>query len=96
MYASESMSRVLARPQIHGNGYIWESEVNRLFRATKLLEIGAAQPKCASSSSAASCWAASLGAASRQIPIVHRGMVAPAGARDARSTVMSDFSPLDE
>jgi isovaleryl-CoA dehydrogenase len=28
--------------QIHGGaGYIWESEVNRLFRAIKLLEIGA-------------------------------------------------------
>ena len=28
--------------QIHGgSGYIWETEVNRLFRATKLLEIGA-------------------------------------------------------
>ena len=28
--------------QIHGgSGYIWESEVKRLFRATKLLEIGA-------------------------------------------------------
>jgi len=28
--------------QIHGgSGYIWESEMNRLFRATKLLEIGA-------------------------------------------------------
>jgi len=24
-----------------GNGYIWESEINRLFRSTKLLEIGA-------------------------------------------------------
>src|SRR5580658_2518914 len=43
MYASESMNRVLSEAvQIHGgNGYIWESEVNRLFRATKLLEIGA-------------------------------------------------------
>ncbi len=43
MYASETMARVLAEAvQIHGgNGYIWESEVNRLFRATKLLEIGA-------------------------------------------------------
>ncbi len=43
MYASESMNRVLAEAvQIHGgSGYIWESEVNRLFRATKLLEIGA-------------------------------------------------------
>jgi isovaleryl-CoA dehydrogenase len=28
--------------QIHGgNGYIWESEINRLYRAIKLLEIGA-------------------------------------------------------
>ena len=28
--------------QIHGGtGYIWESEANRLFRGTKLLEIGA-------------------------------------------------------
>jgi isovaleryl-CoA dehydrogenase len=28
--------------QVHGgNGYIWESEINRLFRAIKLLEIGA-------------------------------------------------------
>jgi isovaleryl-CoA dehydrogenase len=43
MYASESMNHVLSEAvQIHGgNGYIWESEVNRLFRATKLLEIGA-------------------------------------------------------
>jgi isovaleryl-CoA dehydrogenase len=43
MYASESMNRVLSEAvQVHGgSGYIWESEVNRLFRATKLLEIGA-------------------------------------------------------
>jgi isovaleryl-CoA dehydrogenase len=28
--------------QIHGgSGYIWESEVNRLYRAIKMLEIGA-------------------------------------------------------
>jgi isovaleryl-CoA dehydrogenase len=28
--------------QIHGgSGYIWESEVNRLYRSIKLLEIGA-------------------------------------------------------
>jgi isovaleryl-CoA dehydrogenase len=28
--------------QVHGGtGYIWETEVNRLFRGTKLLEIGA-------------------------------------------------------
>jgi isovaleryl-CoA dehydrogenase len=43
MYASEAMNRVLSEAvQVHGGtGYIWESEVNRLFRATKLLEIGA-------------------------------------------------------
>ena len=43
MYASEGMSRILSEAvQIHGgSGYIWEAEVNRLFRATKLLEIGA-------------------------------------------------------
>jgi len=43
MYAAETMARVVAEAtQIHGGGgYIWESEINRLFRATKLLEIGA-------------------------------------------------------
>ena len=43
MYSSETMGRVLSEAvQIHGgNGYIWESEINRLFRAIKLLEIGA-------------------------------------------------------
>jgi isovaleryl-CoA dehydrogenase len=43
MYAAETMNRVLDEAvQIHGgSGYIWESEINRLFRATKLLEIGA-------------------------------------------------------
>jgi isovaleryl-CoA dehydrogenase len=43
MYAAETMHHVLSEAvQIHGgNGYIWESEINRLFRATKLLEIGA-------------------------------------------------------
>ncbi|HUA88785.1 MAG TPA: acyl-CoA dehydrogenase family protein [Steroidobacteraceae bacterium] len=43
MYASEGMNRVLSEAvQIHGgSGYIWEAEINRLFRATKLLEIGA-------------------------------------------------------
>jgi isovaleryl-CoA dehydrogenase len=43
MYAGETMARVLSEAvQIHGGtGYIWESEINRLFRATKLLEIGA-------------------------------------------------------
>ena len=43
MYSSETMARVLSEAvQIHGGtGYIWESEINRLFRATKLLEIGA-------------------------------------------------------
>jgi isovaleryl-CoA dehydrogenase len=43
MYAGEITSRVLQEAvQIHGGaGYIWESEVNRLFRSIKLLEIGA-------------------------------------------------------
>jgi isovaleryl-CoA dehydrogenase len=43
LYAAETMNRVLDDAvQIHGgSGYIWESEINRLFRATKLLEIGA-------------------------------------------------------
>ncbi len=43
LYAAETTSRVLDEAvQIHGGaGYIWESEVNRLYRAGKLLEIGA-------------------------------------------------------
>jgi isovaleryl-CoA dehydrogenase len=43
MYASETLNRVLNDAvQIHGGGgYIWESEINRLYRANKLLEIGA-------------------------------------------------------
>ncbi|MBL8359558.1 MAG: acyl-CoA dehydrogenase family protein [Rubrivivax sp.] len=43
MYAADTMNRVLNEAvQIHGgSGYIWESEVNRLYRAIKLLEIGA-------------------------------------------------------
>jgi isovaleryl-CoA dehydrogenase len=43
MYAAESMHAVLDDSvQIHGGaGYIWESEINRLYRANKLLEIGA-------------------------------------------------------
>ncbi|MGH8255556.1 MAG: acyl-CoA dehydrogenase family protein [Steroidobacteraceae bacterium] len=43
LYAAESMSKVLSEAvQIHGGGgYIWESEINRLYRAIKLLEIGA-------------------------------------------------------
>jgi isovaleryl-CoA dehydrogenase len=43
LYAAETMARVLDDGvQIHGgSGYIWETEINRLFRATKLLEIGA-------------------------------------------------------
>jgi isovaleryl-CoA dehydrogenase len=37
------MNRILSEAvQIHGgSGYIFETEINRLFRATKLLEIGA-------------------------------------------------------
>ena len=36
-------NRVLDRAvQVHGgSGYIWETEINRLFRTIKLLEIGA-------------------------------------------------------
>ncbi len=43
MYAASTCRQILDEMvQIHGgSGYIWESEVNRLFRATKLLEIGA-------------------------------------------------------
>jgi isovaleryl-CoA dehydrogenase len=43
MFAADTMNAVLDEAvQIHGgSGYIWESEVNRLFRAIKLLEIGA-------------------------------------------------------
>lgn len=43
MYAANMCNRVLDEMvQIHGGtGYVWESEANRLFRATKLLEIGA-------------------------------------------------------
>jgi isovaleryl-CoA dehydrogenase len=43
LYAAETMHRVLSEAvQIHGgSGYIWEAEINRLFRASKLLEIGA-------------------------------------------------------
>lgn len=43
LYAAEAMNRVVdSAVQIHGGmGYMWETEINRLFRATKLLEIGA-------------------------------------------------------
>ncbi|MES2979110.1 MAG: acyl-CoA dehydrogenase family protein [Pseudomonadota bacterium] len=43
MFAAETMNKVLNEAvQIHGGtGYIWESEINRLYRAIKLLEIGA-------------------------------------------------------
>jgi isovaleryl-CoA dehydrogenase len=43
MFAADTMHKVLSEAvQIHGGyGYIWESEVNRLFRTVKLLEIGA-------------------------------------------------------
>lgn len=43
MFCAEMCNKVLDYAvQIHGgSGYIWESEVNRLFRGTKLLEIGA-------------------------------------------------------
>jgi len=43
MYCADMCNKVLDNAvQIHGgNGYIWETEINRLFRSTKLLEIGA-------------------------------------------------------
>tara|TARA_R110000850_G_scaffold67188_4_gene149651 strand:+ start:39276 stop:40472 length:1197 start_codon:yes stop_codon:yes gene_type:complete len=43
LYAANTMNKVLDEAvQIHGgNGYIWESEINRLYRSIKLLEIGA-------------------------------------------------------
>jgi isovaleryl-CoA dehydrogenase len=43
LFAGEATNRVLDNGvQVHGGtGYIWESEINRLFRSTKLLEIGA-------------------------------------------------------
>lgn len=43
MYCADMCNKVLDNAvQVHGGtGYIWETEVNRLFRATKLLEIGA-------------------------------------------------------
>ncbi|MCB1746105.1 MAG: acyl-CoA dehydrogenase family protein [Gammaproteobacteria bacterium] len=43
MYCANMLNRVLDEGvQVHGGlGYIWESEINRLFRGTKLLEIGA-------------------------------------------------------
>src|SRR6202167_4246034 len=43
MYAAETMAKVVAVAlQIHGgSGYIWESEVNRLYRAIKMLGVGA-------------------------------------------------------
>ncbi|MEX3009605.1 acyl-CoA dehydrogenase family protein [Hoeflea sp. TYP-13] len=43
MYAAEASHQVLDKAvQVHGgSGYIWESEINRLYRSIKLLEIGA-------------------------------------------------------
>ncbi len=43
LYVAETMNKVLNEAvQVHGGtGYIWESEINRLYRAIKLLEIGA-------------------------------------------------------
>ena len=43
MFTAETMNKVLNEAvQIHGGAcYIWESEINRLYRAIKLLEIGA-------------------------------------------------------
>ena len=43
MHAASTSNKVLDETlQIHGGmGYMWESEANRLYRANKLLEIGA-------------------------------------------------------
>ena len=43
MYCADSLNRVLDHAaQIHGGvAYIWETEINRLYRGIKLLEIGA-------------------------------------------------------
>lgn len=43
MYTSQTVNKVLdLAVQLHGgSGYIWESEINRLYRSNKLLEIGA-------------------------------------------------------
>jgi len=43
LHAAEACSRIASDAvQIHGgSGYMWEMEVNRLYRATKLIEIGA-------------------------------------------------------
>lgn len=43
MFVADTMNQVLNEAvQIHGgSGYIWESEINRLYRSIKLLEIGA-------------------------------------------------------
>ncbi len=43
MYAADSLNQVLNHAaQIHGGAaYIWETEINRLFRGIKMLEIGA-------------------------------------------------------
>ena len=43
MYTANTLNRVLDHAvQVHGGmGYMWESEVNRLYRGNKLLEIGA-------------------------------------------------------
>ncbi len=43
LYVADTMNKVLNEAvQIHGgSGYIWESEINRLYRSIKLLEIGA-------------------------------------------------------
>lgn len=43
LYVAETTNKVLNHAmQVHGgSGYIWESEMNRLYRSIKLLEIGA-------------------------------------------------------
>jgi isovaleryl-CoA dehydrogenase len=47
MYAAQACHDVLDKAvQVHGGvGYIWESEINRLFRSTKLLESVPVRPR---------------------------------------------------
>ena len=43
MFAANMLNRALDESvQVHGGmGYMWETEINRLYRGNKLLEIGA-------------------------------------------------------
>jgi isovaleryl-CoA dehydrogenase len=49
LFAAEACNRVLNKAvQVHGgSGYIWESEINRLFRASSCSRSAPARPRCA-------------------------------------------------